>query len=261
MSVTSSDNVSSRIRLLPEQWVRGVAARLATARWPVALVGLVVLAAATWWVTNSAIFNLRTLEIRGNAHLSKTQVARVGDLTGEVNVLWTLPGTIERRLERHPRIREAHVSRTLPSTLTVVVKERRPVAVLPESGAIIGPDGKVIGKKRQTGALPRISTTPIVGGEEKPAAGDGLAVARAMPPKVRRLVQDISVGPVGRIELQLRNGTLVAFGDRSRMALKAAVLGSVLEWSQRTGTRAKSIDVSVPTAPTLVPIPPIQPSA
>jgi cell division protein FtsQ len=261
LSVTSSDNVSSRIRSLSEIWVRGVTARLATARWPVALVGLAVLGVATWWVTNSAIFNLRTLEIRGNHHLSKTQVARLGDLTAEVNVLWTLPGTIERRLERHPRIREAHVSRTLPSTLTVVVKERRPVAVLPESGAVVGPDGKVLGKKPQTGALPVISTTPIVGGEEKPAARDGLAVARAMPPKLRRLVQDINVGTTGRIELHLRDGTLVVFGDRSRMALKAAVLGSVLEWSERTRTRAKSIDLSVPTAPTLVPMAPIQPAA
>ncbi len=261
MSVTSSDNVSSRIGFLSDQWVRSLATRFATARWPVAVAGLAVLGAATWWVTNSAIFNLRTLEITGNVHLSKTQVARVGDLTGEVNVLWTLPGTIERRLERHPRIREAHVSRTLPSTLTVVVKERRPVAVLPESGAIVGPDGKVLGKKRQTGALPLISTTPVVGGREKPAARDGLAVARAMSPTLRRLVQDITVGEMGRIELHLRDGTLVVYGDRSHMALKAAVLDSVLEWSHRTRTRAKSIDVSVPTAPTLVPIAPIQPAA
>jgi cell division protein FtsQ len=261
LSVTSSDNLSSHIRVLSEQWARGFAMRFATARWPVAVVGLVVLGAATWWVTNSAIFNLRTLEIRGNVHLSKNQVARVGDLTGQVNVLWTLPGTIERRLERHPRIREAHVSRTLPSTLTVVVKERRPVAVLPESGAIVGPDGKVLGTKKRAGELPLISTTPTVGGEEKPIARDGLAVARAMPMKLRRQVQDITVGAMDRIELHLRNGTVVFFGDRSQMALKAAVLWSVLEWSERTGTKPKSIDLSVPTAPTLIPIAAIQPGA
>lgn len=261
MSVTSSANVSSRARVLSEQLVRDLATRFATARWPVALVGLVVLGAATWWVTNSAIFNLRTLEIRGNAHLTKAQVARVGALTGEVNVLWTLPGTIERRLESHPRIREAHVSRTLPSTLIVVIKERRAVAVLPESGAIVGPDGKVLGTKKQTGALPLISTPPTEGGEGKTLARDGLAVARAMPPKLRRLVQDITVGDAGRIQLRLRDGTIVTYGDRSQMAVKAAVLRSVLQWSERTRIKTKSIDVSVPTAPTLVPTEAIHPAA
>jgi cell division septal protein FtsQ len=261
LSVTSSRNVSSYIRVFSERWARGFAARFATARWPVAVAGVVVLGAATWWVTNSAIFNLRALEIRGNVHLSKTQVARIGDLTDEVNVLWTLPGTIERRLESHPRIKEAHVSRTLPSTLTVVVKERRGVAVLPESGAILGPDGKVLGTKKQTGELPVISTTPTVGGQEKPLARDGLAVARAMPTKLRRQVQDITVGAMGRIELHLRNGTLVVYGDGSQMALKAGVLASVLAWSERTGTKPKSIDVSVPTAPTLIPSAAIQPAA
>ncbi|HEX2266693.1 MAG TPA: FtsQ-type POTRA domain-containing protein [Actinomycetota bacterium] len=241
--------------------VRDLTTRFATARWPAALVGLVVLGAAAWWVTNSAIFNLRTLEIRGNAHLTKAHVARVGDLTGEVNVLWTLPGTIERRLESHPRIREAHVSRTLPSTLTVVIKERRPVAVLPESGAIVGPDGKVLGTKKQGGALPLISTTPGVGGQGKILAEDGLAVARAMPPKLRSLVQDITVGDAEGIQLRLRDGTVVTYGDRSEMALKAAVLRSVLQWSESTGTNAKSIDVSVPTAPTVVPTEVIQPPA
>ena len=261
MSVTSSDNVSSRIRVLRDQWVRDAATRVATAKWPVALVGLIVLGAAAWWVTNSAIFDLRALEIRGNAHLSKAQVARVGDLTGEVNVLWTLPGTIERRLESHPRIRQAHVSRTLPSTLTVVIKERRAVAVLPESGAIVGPDGEVIGNKKQTGALPVIFTAPAVGGADKPFVQGGLAVARALPPKLRRLVQDITVGEDGRIQLRLRDGSIVLYGDRSLKAVKAAVLGSVLEWAERTGTKPKSIDVSVPTAPTLVPVAPIQLSA
>jgi cell division septal protein FtsQ len=188
-------------------------------------------------------------------------VARVGDLTGEVNVLWTLPGTIERRLESHPRIRRAHVSRTLPSTLTVVIKERRPVAVLPESGALVGPDGKVVGKKKQTGALPLISTPPTGGGEGKTLTRDGLAVARAMPAKLRRLVQDITVEDTGRIQIRLRDGTVVLYGDRSLMALKTAVLASVLQWSERTGTKTKSIDLSVPTAPTLVPAVAIQPTA
>lgn len=259
--MTSSGNVSNGIRAVSEQWLRDIATRFATARWPAALAGLMVLGAATWWVTNSAIFHLRALEIRGNVHLTKAQIARVGELTGQVNVLWTLPGTIERRLESHPRIKEAHVSRTLPSALTVVIKERRPVAVLPESGAIVAPDGKVLGKKKPAASLPIISTASPGGGERQALADNGLAVARAMPLKLRQLVEDITIGDTGRIELRLRDGTLVVYGDHTQMAAKAAVLASVLEWSERTGTDTKTIDVSVPGAPTLVPSGPAHPSA
>ena len=263
MSATSNHNVSSSaVGTVLDRWARGVATRLSTARWPMALVGFPVVAAATWWVTNSAIFDLRAIHIEGNRHLSKAQVARVGQLTSNVNVLWTLPGTIERRLERHPWIKQAHVSRTLPSALTVVIRERRPVAVLPASGAVLAPDGKVLGRRRETEALPAISaqTLPIQGGATA-ESNNGLAVARTMPAPLRRLVEDISMGENGRIELRLRDGTRVLYGERSEMRVKAAVLRAILQWAARNEVEAKTIDVSVPATPSLVPSTRIQPSA
>ncbi len=261
MSVTSSGNVSNDARLFAEQLLRGMTTRLATARWPIALVGLAVLSVATWWVTNSAIFDLRSLHIRGNVHLTKGQVAKVGDLTAQVNVLWTMPGTIERRLERHPWIREAHVSRTLPSALTVVIKERRPVAVLPDEGAVVAPDGKVLGKNERGGGLPMISAAVPAGGDETVLSQTGLAVARTIPAKVRRLIQDITISETGRVQLRLRDGTVVVYGDPSDMRLKSAVLQAILRWTTSTGTTPKTIDVSVPGAPTLVPAITAEPAA
>ena len=261
MSVTSNHNVSNHVGFLLDRWSRSIATRLAAARWPMALGGFVVVAALTWWVTNSAVFDLRTLRIEGNAHLTKKQVARFGDLTTGVNVLWTLPGTIERRLERHPWIKEAHVSRTLPSALTVVITERRPVAVLPGSGAIVAPDGKILGKKEES-PLPAISA-PLESGAGEPEllSQNGIAVARTMPKKVRKLVEGISLADTGRIELRLRDGTRVVYGDRSDLRAKAAVLRAVLEWAEANAIDPKTIDVSVPTAPSLVPIAPVHSSA
>lgn len=253
MSVTSSDNVSSRVRVLSERWLGSIAARLTMARWPVAVVGLMILGVTTWWVTNSAIFDLQTLYIRGNVQLTKAQVARLGDLTSEVNVLWTLPGSIERRLQGHPLIREANVSRTLPSGLTVVIRERRPVAVLPGTGAVLAPDGKVVGKKARSDGLPVISTAVSTDGGGRGLSADGLAVARSIPGKLRRLIEDITVDQAGLIELRLRDGTVVMYGDRSDIKVKSAVLGAILQWTARTGTTAKTIDVSAPGAPRLVP--------
>ena len=262
MSASLNHNVSSSARTVLDRWARGIGTWLATARWPIAVAGFVVVAAAAWWVTNSAIFDLRTIQIEGNAHLSKAQVARVGELTSNVNVLWTLPGTIERRLERHPWIKEAYVSRTLPSAVIVVIRERHPVAVLPGSGTVLAPDGKILGKKTEPKALPAISIAELSTGPGPPGLSkSGLAVARTMPEGLRRLVEGISIGETGLIELRLRDGTRVLYGNRSEMRVKAAVLRAILRWAARNAVGTNTIDVSVPAAPSVVPAAPVQPSA
>jgi cell division protein FtsQ len=255
LSATSIERSSAhRTPSRLEVWVRGVPTRLASARWPVAVTGLVVVGAATWWVTNSSIFDLRELRVEGNVHLTKAQVARVGHLTHKTNVLWTLPGTIERTLETHPWIKEAHVSRTLPSALTVTITERRAVATLPGSGSVLAPDGQVLGKKGAHKRLPVIE--PESSGHSTATgtqSGEALAVARAMPTQLRQLVDQITVGRGGLIALHLRDGTRVNYGDGSRAREKAAVLKAVLSWAERNGTAPSIIDVSVPGAPTLIP--------
>lgn len=247
MSATSSESVSSVNRI--ENWIQSVAAKLATARWPTAMVGLLVLAAATWWVTNSALFDLRTIRVEGNDHLSRRQVVKLGGLTGDVNVLWTLPSTIERRLERHPWIKEAHVSRLLPSALSVIVVERRPLAVLPDSGIVLAPDGRVLGKERRTKALPVVSAD----GPTARSPSGALAVAKTLPRPLRKEVEHITVGGGGLIELLLRDGTRVIYGSRTEMRLKAAVLRAMLEWADKNQLATRTLDISVPTAPTLIP--------
>jgi cell division protein FtsQ len=255
LSAISTEHISSQSRMLLDGRLRRVATRVSAARWPVALMGLIVVGAAAWWVTNSTIFDLRSLRIEGSAHLTRGQVIKAGKLTRGVNVLWTMPRTIERRLERHPWIKEAHVSRTLPSSLTVVIKERRPVAVFPRTKSLLSPDGEVLGKAKVLKHLPLIETaTSALPLTRAHLEGEGVAVAKALRGELLPAVDRIDVGKDGNVELQLRGGTHVMWGDVSQLRAKAAVLRALLSWTTRNHTPALTLDVSVPGAPTLVPV-------
>ena len=262
LSAISIERVSSRTVDALKRWGARLGHSVSSARWPAAVTGLLIVGAATWWVTHSAIFDLRTLRISGNSHLTKKQVARLGGLTRELNVLWTPPGRIERQLESHPWIKHARVSRVLPSALTVVITERRPVAVDPASSAVVAPDGTVLTKERHPAALPLIQTPQGISPDSAHRlTANGVLVARALSRTVLSRVDRIVVSPIGDVELLLKSGTTVVYGQPAEAEVKAAVLEAMLGWSFRNHARARSIDVSVPAVPTMVPMQPLQPAA
>ncbi|HEX8100828.1 MAG TPA: FtsQ-type POTRA domain-containing protein, partial [Actinomycetota bacterium] len=180
----------------------------------------------------------------------------------QLNVLWTPPGRIERQLESHPWIQDAQVARVLPSTLTVVITERRPVAVDPSSRAVVAPDGTILAKGSHPGALPLIETpaglSPSVA---RRLTANGVQVARALSGAVLSRVDRIAVSDLGDVELQLKSGTTVVYGQPVQASVKAAVLEAMLRWSYRNHSRARSIDLSIPAVPSMVPMQPLQPAA
>src|SRR5439155_26779043 len=86
-------------------------------RWMATAATGAVLTASLWWVTNSRIFDLRTLRIEANRHETAARIERVAGLSTGTNLLWLSPRTVARRLERDPWVLRSDVSRTLPSTL------------------------------------------------------------------------------------------------------------------------------------------------
>ena len=123
----------------------------------IAVFGVLSILAAAWWVTNSKIFELRTVDVVGNRHLSSAQVLRLAALTRGTNVFWFSSGSAERRLMASPWVERATISRTLPGDVTVTIRERFPVAIVSAA----------------SGRAPR--------GLRRRGAGPGPAVQRASP--------------------------------------------------------------------------------
>lgn len=220
------------------------------------LVGLALIATVGWWVTNSPLFDMRTLRVSGNRHLSDADVARLAGLSRATNVVWLRTGRVADRMERDPWVLRAKVSRTLPGVVAVSIQERRPVAVLQVRGSLllVSGDGVILGRASARARLPaievrgastevgtRISITPQ------------LIAARALPEGLRRRVARITQTARGSLTLILRNGVPVYYGDDSHAGPKARALASLLSWANERGIRADYIDVQAPAAPALHP--------
>lgn len=95
-----------------------------------ALVIAMVVLTTPWWGRNLALFRVQKVEVRG------TRFARPADVAAKLGIdttysIWRPTDSLELRVQRHPQVHRAHISRRLPSTLVVEVEENLPIALVP----------------------------------------------------------------------------------------------------------------------------------
>lgn len=86
--------------------------------------------AVPWWGRHLAFFRVHEVEIRG------TRFTRASDIAARLGVdtlfsIWSPLDSLEARVERHPQVQDAQISRWLPSTLIVEIIENLPLAFVP----------------------------------------------------------------------------------------------------------------------------------
>jgi cell division protein FtsQ len=223
------------------------------------VVGLALISAVGLWVTNSPLFEMRSLSVNGNQHLSDARVARLAGLSRTTNVLWLRTGATARRIERDPWVLRAEVSRTLPGAITISIEERRAVAVVEGRRStllLVSGDGMILGRASRKSRLPVIrvpGATETVGSRISGSPAE-LIVARTLPATLRGRVKRVARTSRGSLTLILRDGVSVLYGDASDAGAKARAVASLLSWAHQRGIRADYIDVRAPGAPALLPM-------
>jgi cell division septal protein FtsQ len=81
-------------------------------------------------LTQCDYFGARQLTIEGMQRLTREQVARQAGVHTGINILSTNLTLTRKRLQAHPWIAEAEVSREIPSGLTIVIKEHTALAMV-----------------------------------------------------------------------------------------------------------------------------------
>ncbi|HUF31157.1 MAG TPA: FtsQ-type POTRA domain-containing protein [Gemmatimonadaceae bacterium] len=100
-------------------------------------VGLVMLVAvlfsAPWWAPRAlsrlTFFDVRHVDVAGTRLLEPANVVAMMDIDSTLSV-WGDHTAMAARIAEHPQIAEAHISKRLPSTLVVRVREVPPVAFI-----------------------------------------------------------------------------------------------------------------------------------
>jgi cell division protein FtsQ len=223
---------------------------------PWAVVGgiLVVLGAGAIGLTYTPMFHAKIITVTGERRLSEERVLKIAGVGPDTDVFHVDLQAVERRLERNPWIADAVVSRQLPSSLSVLISERRPVALARSAdGATVylAVDGSVVGPARGNPRLPEVQTT-VDASTDPSALATGAAVAQALPPALLPEVASIAVVADGSVLLQMRSGVTATYGDGSQPEAKGEALKAVLDYAANQGRVLLSVDVEVPGAPTAV---------
>jgi len=179
-------------------------------------------------VAYAHVLRIDTIEIVGNERLSKGEVLAVlNGMRGE-SILWSDLDAWRRRLLASPWVRDAALHRSLPSTVEVVVSERRPMGIGRIHGDMYLVDARGIvidqyGPQYADVDLPIVdglaSATPTVGTDGASApqfmtdearaelAARVIAALKTKPSVARRLSQvDVS---------DLHNAAVILSGDRA----------------------------------------------
>lgn len=96
----------------------------------VALVGLMgALSQSPRLLRKLDTFRVRQVEVRGTRYLNPNEVLAASGV-GERSSVFDAPESWIESLERHPMVESARIERRLPSTVRIIVRETRPVALV-----------------------------------------------------------------------------------------------------------------------------------
>ena len=217
----------------------------------------IALAIGGWMVINSPIFAVDRVVVRGGAEVSQAEVVALAEVPDGANLIRLPTDAVAARVQRHPWVADAVVTRDFPSTLVIRIRERSPAGWLAggEEVLLVAGDGAVLerlsGKPRDVPGLGDAETGTSPGRILAPVPA-GLEIAATMPPELLRQAAAIAESPEGMV-VALRGGGEAWYGRDTELDGKHLAVTSILAWAQERAVEVGVIDVRVPSAPTLRP--------
>lgn len=225
-----------------------------------AIVGVIAVGIGAWVVLNSALFDIREVRVLGAHEIPEDEVRRLAAVRMGVNLITLETEPLVSRLEEHPRIERASVERDLPDTVVIHVIERLPSGWVrdPNGVVLLAGDGTVLGRSAtRVPDLPEIGEWPevLAPGERVDELREALRVTASMADGVVRQIESVSTEGSDLV-LHLRAGGIVLYGSPVDLRDKNRALGRLLVWATEEEIAVRTIDVRVPSAPSLEPVRP-----
>ncbi|MCC7267355.1 MAG: FtsQ-type POTRA domain-containing protein [Caulobacteraceae bacterium] len=152
-------------------------------------------------------FEMRNLKVEGASKLAEGDILAAAALHRHDSVLTVDLPSLRQRVEEVPWVEKATVSRLLPDTLVIDIKERPRLAVWQHRGrmAVLDADGVVIG-----GADPfRFADLPLVVGEGAAESAPDIVPLIAARPQLMHRVEALVRVDDRRWDVRLKDGALI----------------------------------------------------
>ena len=205
------------------------------------LVGLVLLSAAVvWLVWFSSVLSVREVRVLGVQDARASEVLAVAAVPVGVPLARLDTGAAEQRVRDLPWVASAEVRRGWPIEAVIAVTLREPIAVMESDPRrlAVDADGVVFEMDQALpGRLPRMRA-------EGAALEVAVAVLQSLPDDIRDRVVTVVATTRDDVDLLLRSGDEVRWGNASQAETKAEVLRALLS------RKADMYDVSAPELPT-----------
>ena len=181
------------------------------------------------WLTHTPQLGARTLEVTGNAHVTRDEVLSAARLAPGTNVLAVDLERAARQIGRLPWVARATVTRQLPDTLRVVVEERAPAALVAVGGLYLASADGTLFKRAEPGDPVDL---PVVTGLARESF-------RERPDGAREQVRD-ALALMGDLEsAQLGSASRLQEVHRDDTGDLAVMLGGTYVWLGRGPYRSK----------------------
>lgn len=205
----------------------------------------------------STYFSLHEIRINGNNSLTDEEVLEQARVAFDVSIFEINVREATERLKQHPQVAHATISRQLPSTLSININERKPVALVPLDNGFgaIDAEGRIL-KRYDDLRLP----LPLLTGLTMPAnigpgdflngehVADALLVLSMMNQEAIHNMSEVRFTERG-FALLTRENILVEVGAATQLADKFRMLRSLLQSIAREQRSVERIDLRVVQAP------------
>lgn len=219
---------------------------------------LVLLLAGWFWLRDSSLVSVRTVEVTGIDGPQGAKVrAALEEAARSMSTLHVRQGALDTAAEPFSIVKRIEVSTDFPHTMRIHVVTNVAVGAVVVDGRRIAvtSDGTILRDVTAPAALPEIPLRSAPAGTRltEPAGVAAVAALGAAPSALRGRVEGVQTTADRGLTLQLAHGPLLIFGSDERLGAKWAAAAAVLADPEAAG--ATAIDVSAPERPAAAGLP------
>lgn len=223
------------------------------------IAGVLIIVFGSILIYRSNLLAVTSVTVSGVEHLTDQEVTQLAAVPDDSTLLRLDAEGICSRLQEHPWVQSASISRKFPHTITINVTERTPAAAVKinsKSIWVLSTDGAWLSAatKEDWKAYRRIvnvdtnMAAPVAGSEvTDEGVLNALAIFDQASERLNEQIKSISAASAVKTLLTLKGGVEVAFGVAEDMELKEADIWTLLDKHEG---KISYINVRVPDRPT-----------